>query len=153
MAFEENDAPTWISDDGRYVIVTDPLDEEKTLLNSLQSGNRLIASGYVLYSSATILCITFGSGTHVFTLNRSTGDFILPNPSIEIPPHALMQLCMGVTVGVGIDKDGAHPDRVMQENWGGDIPMVQISPLQGQNVDDLLETIMLVAKTPAQVPD
>ncbi|KAK2382143.1 fructose-1,6-bisphosphatase, chloroplastic [Trifolium repens] len=52
-----------------------------------------------------------------------------------------------------IDKDGAHPDRVMQENWGGDIPMVQISPLQGQNVDDLLETIMLVAKTPAQVPD
>ncbi|XP_058757077.1 translation initiation factor IF-2, chloroplastic-like [Vicia villosa] len=54
-----------------------------------------------------------------------------------------------------IDKDGANPDRVMQElssiglmseDWGGDIPMVQISALQGENVDDLLETIMLVAE-------
>lgn len=116
MASEENDTPTWISDDGPYVVVTDPLDgsrnidasiptgtifgiykrleeldnlptEEKALLNSLQSGNRLIASGYVLYSSATILCITFGSGTHAFTLDRSTGDFILTNPSIKIPPR------------------------------------------------------------------
>lgn len=116
MASEENDTPTWISDDGPYVVVTDPLDgsrnidasiptgtifgiykrleelddqptKEKALLNSLQSGNRLIASGYVLYSSATILCITFGSGTHAFTLDRSTGDFILTNPSIKIPPR------------------------------------------------------------------
>lgn len=54
-----------------------------------------------------------------------------------------------------IDKDGANPDRVMQElssiglmpeDWGGDIPMVQISALQGKNVDDLLETVMLVAE-------
>ncbi|XP_044502206.1 translation initiation factor IF-2, chloroplastic-like [Mangifera indica] len=54
-----------------------------------------------------------------------------------------------------IDKDGANPDRVMQElssiglmpeDWGGDIPMVQISALKGENVDDLLETIMLVAE-------
>lgn len=116
MASEENDTPTWISGDGPYVVVTDPLDgsrnidasiptgtifgiykrleeledlptEEKALLNSLQSGNRLIAAAYVLYSSATILCITFGSGTHAFTLDRSTGDFILTNPSIKIPPR------------------------------------------------------------------
>ncbi|KAI9116569.1 hypothetical protein K1719_012736 [Acacia pycnantha] len=54
-----------------------------------------------------------------------------------------------------IDKDGANPDRVMQElssiglmpeEWGGDVPMVQISALKGENVDDLLETVMLVAE-------
>lgn len=54
-----------------------------------------------------------------------------------------------------IDKDGANPDNVMQElsamglmpeDWGGDIPMVQISALKGENVDDLLETVMLVAE-------
>ncbi|KAF6150618.1 hypothetical protein GIB67_022230 [Kingdonia uniflora] len=54
-----------------------------------------------------------------------------------------------------IDKDGASPERVMQElstiglmpeDWGGDVPMVQISALKGENVDDLLETIMLVAE-------
>ncbi|KAF2286189.1 hypothetical protein GH714_011498 [Hevea brasiliensis] len=51
-----------------------------------------------------------------------------------------------------IDKDGANPERVMQdlssvglmpEDWGGNIPMVQISALRGDNIDDLLETVML----------
>ncbi|XP_057796010.1 translation initiation factor IF-2, chloroplastic-like [Salvia miltiorrhiza] len=54
-----------------------------------------------------------------------------------------------------IDKDGANPDRVMQdlssiglmpEEWGGDIPMVKISALKGENVDELLETVMLVSE-------
>lgn len=116
MASEEDDAPIWLTDDGSFVVVTDPLDgsrnidasiptgtifgiynrlveldhlpkEEKALLNSLQSGARLVAAGYVLYSSATILCISFGSGTHAFTLDHSTGDFILTHPSIKIPPR------------------------------------------------------------------
>ncbi|KAG7951446.1 hypothetical protein I3843_12G007500 [Carya illinoinensis] len=54
-----------------------------------------------------------------------------------------------------IDKEGANPERVMQElssiglmpeDWGGDIPMVQVSALKGENIDDLLETVMLVAE-------
>ncbi|KAL7143519.1 hypothetical protein ABFS83_08G196300 [Erythranthe nasuta] len=54
-----------------------------------------------------------------------------------------------------IDKDGANPDRVLQdlssvglmpEDWGGDVPMVKISALKGENVDELLETVMLVAE-------
>ncbi|KAF2320566.1 hypothetical protein GH714_028340 [Hevea brasiliensis] len=116
MASEEDDAPIWIDDGVPFVVVTDPLDgsrnidasiptgtifgvykrlveldhlpqEEKAILNSLQSGTRLVASGYVLYSSATILCASFGSGTHGFTLDHSTGDFILTHPGIKIPPR------------------------------------------------------------------
>ncbi|XP_052194834.1 uncharacterized protein LOC127802827 [Diospyros lotus] len=116
LASEEDDAPIWLNDSGPFVVVTDPLDgsrnidasiptgtifgiynrlvevdhlpvEEKALLNSLQSGTRLVAAGYVLYSSATILCTSFGSGTHAFTLDHSTGDFILTHPSIKIPPR------------------------------------------------------------------
>ncbi|GJN11861.1 hypothetical protein PR202_ga30093 [Eleusine coracana subsp. coracana] len=54
-----------------------------------------------------------------------------------------------------IDKEGANPERIMQElsqiglmpeMWGGDIPMIQISALTGDNVDELLETVMLVAE-------
>ncbi|KAM7250549.1 hypothetical protein ACFE04_022432 [Oxalis oulophora] len=116
MASEEDDAPVWINDTGPYVVVTDPLDgsrnidasiptgsifgiynrlieldhlpvEEKAILNSLQAGNKLVAAIYVLYSSATILCATSGSGTHAFTLDHSTGDFILTHPNIQIPPR------------------------------------------------------------------
>uniref|UniRef100_A0ACD6ABF3 Uncharacterized protein n=1 Tax=Avena sativa TaxID=4498 RepID=A0ACD6ABF3_AVESA len=116
VASEENDLPVWMCDDGPYVVVTDPLDgsrnievsiptgtifgvykrlveldhlpvEERAQLNSLQSGTRMVAAGYVLYSSATILCISFGSGTHGFTLDRSTGEFILTHPSMQIPPR------------------------------------------------------------------
>lgn len=54
-----------------------------------------------------------------------------------------------------IDKEGASPERVMQElsslglmpeEWGGDVPMIQVSALTGQNVNELLETVMLVAE-------
>ncbi|KAI4970012.1 hypothetical protein ZWY2020_000926 [Hordeum vulgare] len=116
VASEENDHPVWMCDDGPYVVVTDPLDgsrnievsiptgtifgiydrlveldhlpvEEKAQLNSLQSGSRLVAAGYVLYSSATIFCISFGEGTHGFTLDRSTGEFVLTYPFMQIPPR------------------------------------------------------------------
>ncbi|PIN17679.1 Fructose-1,6-bisphosphatase [Handroanthus impetiginosus] len=116
MASEEDDAPVWLADDGPFVVVLDPLDgsrnidasiptgtifgiykrlveldhlpvEERAILNSLQSGSKLIAAGYVLYSSATILCTSFGLGTHAFTLDHSTGDFILTHPNLKIPPR------------------------------------------------------------------
>ncbi|KAK1424032.1 hypothetical protein QVD17_19343 [Tagetes erecta] len=66
--------------------------------------------------------------------------------------------CVPIIVAINkIDKEGAL-DRVMQvmqelssngcqpEDWGGDVPMVQISALTGKNVNDLLETTMLVAE-------
>ncbi|PKA52229.1 Fructose-1,6-bisphosphatase, chloroplastic [Apostasia shenzhenica] len=116
MASEEDESPVWLTDDGEFVVVIDPLDgsrnidvsiptgtifgiynrlleldhlpvEEKAQLNSLQSGTRLVAAGYAMYSSATILCLSFGSGTHAFTLDNLTGDFVLTHPSMRIPPR------------------------------------------------------------------
>ncbi len=54
-----------------------------------------------------------------------------------------------------IDKPGADPDRVKREltqyelipeEWGGDTIMVPISAKTGQNLDELLEMILLVAE-------
>lgn len=114
IASEEEDSALWLNDDGPYVVVFDPLDgsrnidasiptgsifgiyrklegtdafpsEEKAELNVLQRGDRLIAAIYALYSSATILCLSLGSGTHAFTLDHSTGDFVLTNANLSIP--------------------------------------------------------------------
>lgn len=53
-----------------------------------------------------------------------------------------------------IDKEGADPNkvkqgladaRVMVEDWGGDIPSVEISALKGEGIDELLDVVLLVA--------
>lgn len=55
------------------------------MVNTLQPGTNLAASGYVLYSSSTILTMTIGEGVYSFTLDEQLGEFVLSNPCIEIP--------------------------------------------------------------------
>lgn len=63
----------------------------------------------------------------------------------------------GVSIVVAInkmDKNGADPNRVKQEltevglqpdDWGGDIPCVEVSAKTGEGLDKLLEVVILVA--------
>ncbi|CAI7760581.1 unnamed protein product [Closterium sp. NIES-54] len=53
----------------------------------LQPGRALVASGYVLYSSAVVAVLTVGRGTHAFTLDESTGEWLLTARDIRIPPR------------------------------------------------------------------
>src|SRR4029434_9412385 len=48
-------------------------------------GTEQIAAGYVMYGPATTLVYTVGQGTHGFTLNPETGEFLLTHPDIRIP--------------------------------------------------------------------
>jgi fructose-1,6-bisphosphatase I len=70
---------------------------EKTkdvLVNSvLQPGKKLVAAGYCLYSSATILVFTLGDGTHGFTLDPQIDEFVLTHPNIKIPPRGNVYSC------------------------------------------------------------
>ncbi|HKA63395.1 MAG TPA: class 1 fructose-bisphosphatase [Methylomirabilota bacterium] len=52
---------------------------------ALGRGTEQIAAGYVMYGPATTLVYTVGQGTHGFTLNRETGEFLLTHPDIRIP--------------------------------------------------------------------
>lgn len=52
----------------------------------LQPGVRQLAAGYALYGPHTAFVITVGAGTHVFTLDRITGDFRLTAESVRVPP-------------------------------------------------------------------
>jgi len=59
--------------------------EANCLLNTLQPGTSLVASGYCLYSSSCMFVFTLGAGTHGFTYDRSIGEFVLTHPDIKIP--------------------------------------------------------------------
>ncbi|CAI5469335.1 unnamed protein product [Closterium sp. Yama58-4] len=51
----------------------------------LQPGRALVASGYVLYSSAVVAVLSVGRGTHAFTLDESTGEWLLTARDMRIP--------------------------------------------------------------------
>ena len=51
----------------------------------LQPGTRQLAAGYVVYGPSTVLVLTFGHGSHEFTLDREVGSFVLSRRNIRIP--------------------------------------------------------------------
>lgn len=99
---------------GNYIMVFDPLDGSsnidvnvsigtifgvfKKLSNGedaleedfLRSGRELVAAGYVVYGSSTILVITTGQGVYGFTLDPSVGEFIMSHPRIRVPENGYL---------------------------------------------------------------
>lgn len=92
--------------------------------------------------------------TDIAILVVAADDGVRPQ-TIEAISHAK---AAGVPIVVAInkiDKEEANPDRVKQEltefglvpeEWGGETIMVPVSAINGQNLDDLLEMILLVAE-------
>lgn len=92
--------------------------------------------------------------TDIVIIIVAADDGVRPQ-TLEAISHAK---AAGVPIVVAInkmDKEGANPDRVKQEltevelvpeEWGGKTPMVNISAKKGMGVDELLETVLLVAE-------
>ena len=112
MASEEHEGILPISPKypkGRYVLVYDPLDGSSNidvnvstgtifaiyrckewenrgrLEDCLQPARDLVASGYVLYGTSTMLVYTTGSGVHGFTLDPDLGEFLLSHEQMQMP--------------------------------------------------------------------
>lgn len=92
--------------------------------------------------------------TDITIIVVAADDGVMPQ-TIEAINHA-KAADLPIIVAVNkIDKPAANPTRVMQElseqgviaeAWGGDVPFIEISAKFGQNIDELLEMILLVAE-------
>ena len=92
--------------------------------------------------------------TDIAILVVAADDGIMPQ-TVEAINHAK---AAGIDIVVAInkmDKPTANPDAVKQEltkyelvpeEWGGDVICVPVSALTGQGIDDLLESVLLVAE-------
>lgn len=69
---------------GIYRRVSDP-SGPCTLDDFLQKGTSLVAAGYVLYGTSTLLVYSTGRGVNGFTLDPTIGEFCLSHPEIKIP--------------------------------------------------------------------
>jgi fructose-1,6-bisphosphatase I len=111
MASEEMEGPYQVPEryrrSGKYLLLFDPLDgssnvdlnftvgsifsilkaphAEPLLTDFLQPGTRQVAAGYALYGSSTMLVLTTGQGVNGFTLDETSGDFVLSHPDMRIP--------------------------------------------------------------------
>lgn len=114
IASEENEEfipnPPVDGKESKYVVVMDPLDGSSNIdvnvsvgtifgiyrrisdpagpvatEDFLQKGTELVAAGYVLYGTSTILVYTTGRGVNGFTLDPTIGEFCLSHQNIQIP--------------------------------------------------------------------
>lgn len=114
IASEENEAlitfDSEFANKGKYVVAIDPLDGSSnievnvsigtifaiwrritpagkpgTLEDLLQPGTDLVAAGYVIYGSSTMLVYSTGTGVHAFTYDPTVGLFILSEENMRIP--------------------------------------------------------------------
>jgi len=101
-----------ICNQSKYVVVLDPLDgssnidvnisigtifgvyRRKTergsrcsLEDFLQKGENLVAAGYIIYGSSTMLVYATKRGVNGFTLDPSVGEFTLSHRDIKCPPN------------------------------------------------------------------
>ena len=92
--------------------------------------------------------------TDIVILVVAADDGVMPQTR-EAVDHAKASNCDIIVAVNKMDVPGANPDKVKQqladldllaEDWGGDIPYVQISALKNEGIDDLLETIQVVAE-------
>ncbi|HFC3272306.1 TPA: class 1 fructose-bisphosphatase [Neisseria gonorrhoeae] len=106
LASEEEDTFVSAGENGRYLVLFDPLDgssnidvnisvgtifsilakPESALATEsfLQTGRQQLAAGYVLYGPQTQLAFTFGHGVYVFTLNAEN-EFVLTKENPKVP--------------------------------------------------------------------
>ncbi|MBK1672932.1 fructose-bisphosphatase class I [Ectothiorhodospira shaposhnikovii] len=94
---------------GKYLVLFDPLDGSSNIdvnvsvgtifsilkappgvknpsrEDFLKSGTEQVAAGYCLYGPSTMMVLTTGRGTNMFTLDRDFGEFLLTHSSVQIP--------------------------------------------------------------------
>lgn len=113
IASEEADGIVVFDDErsrkAQYVVCFDPLDGSSNIdvnisigtifaiyrkinpvgvcdeLDFLQPGRQLVAAGYIIYGSSTMMVYSTGNGVNGFTLDPSIGEFCLSHPNIQTP--------------------------------------------------------------------
>ncbi|KAL3147454.1 Fructose-1,6-bisphosphatase, cytosolic [Trebouxia sp. C0009 RCD-2024] len=110
LVSEENDDLVVVEEAyrGPYCVVMDPLDGSSNidcgvsigtifgiyraqpgssgcLEDVLRPGKEMVAAGYCMYGNNCCMVLSIGSGTNIFTLDPSIGEFVLTSANIQIP--------------------------------------------------------------------
>lgn len=106
LASEELDEFTPAQENGKYLVLFDPLDGSSNIdINMcvgtifsilpaknavtraedfMQAGTQQVAAGYVLYGPSTMMALTVGNGVAFFTLDPETQTFLLTTDNVQV---------------------------------------------------------------------
>lgn len=109
LASEEMPEPATLNNDAPLLVATDPLDGSSNVDANvsfgtifsvlprhpsssgeaafLRPGSHQLAAGIIVYGPQTVMALTVGNGTSIFTLDRETGTYYATRPKISIPPE------------------------------------------------------------------
>ncbi|MDH3662854.1 MAG: class 1 fructose-bisphosphatase [Alphaproteobacteria bacterium] len=118
LGSEENDEPICLNKGAPFAIAIDPLDGSSNVDTNisvgtifsimptattismaaadrscplealLQPGSRQVAAGFFVYGPQTVLVLTVGEGTQIFTLDRASDRFLLTHERVVIPDES-----------------------------------------------------------------
>ena len=112
VASEEMDAPLPLNAGAPVIVALDPLDGSSNIETNvsigtifsllpappgssgtepaafLRAGREQIAAGYVIYGPQTVLALTLGAGTDMFTLDPARASFVRTHAAVRVPPGA-----------------------------------------------------------------
>jgi len=138
---EENDNEIEVETErqGKYIVSFDPLDGSSNIDclvsigsifaifkkphdgplapgDALQSGRQIVAAGYALYGSATMIVLSTGHGVNGFMLDPSIGEFVLTDADMRVKPRGKIY-----SINEGYE-----------ERWGADVREYVKSKKQGK---------------------
>jgi fructose-1,6-bisphosphatase I len=112
LVSEEDEHPivVEVEKQGKYVVCFDPLDGSSNidclvsigtifsiyrkvssgpamLSDALQTGRNIVAAGYALYGSATMVVLSIGTGVNSFMLDPTIGEFLLIDHQMKVKPR------------------------------------------------------------------
>lgn len=154
---EENDEIIEVEKDksGKYLIAFDPLDGSSNIEASvsigsifavyrhdpndkkLPSGRQIVAAGYALYGSATVILLAINEGAHLFMLDPAIGEFILTEPNIKMKPRGNIY---SVNEGYHSKWDQAMKNYVQNKKYPPDGSKPYSSRYVGSMVADMHRT-------------
>lgn len=108
---EENESEVTLDENGTFIVSVDPLDGSAnidiaapvgtifsvvrrkspagtvTAADFLQKGENVVAAGYAIYGSSTILVFSTGNGLHMFSLNSDDNHYYKTHTNVNIPTN------------------------------------------------------------------
>ncbi|XP_038072128.1 fructose-1,6-bisphosphatase 1-like [Patiria miniata] len=161
---EENEEMIVVDPDqaGKYIVAFDPLDGSSnidclvsigsifsiwkktsegpvTLADILVPGNDLVAAGYALYGSATMMVITTGCGVNGFMLDPAIGEFVLTDRLMQVKPRGKIY---SINEGYAAQWEPAVTEYIKQKKFPEDGMKAYNARYIGSMVADVHRTLV-----------